>query len=96
MAAGGPPWQQGKVWREQNPIRYASNFRTPILLTIGENDFRVPLNQTIENWSVLQRLRVPSRLVVFPRANHWIQNGEDSRYFYEEVLSWLAKYLLGN
>ena len=96
VAAGGPPWQQGKVWREQNPIRYASNFRTPILLTIGENDFRVPLNQTLENWSVLQRLRVPSRLVVFPRANHWIQNGEDSRYFYGEVLSWLAKHLLGN
>jgi dipeptidyl aminopeptidase/acylaminoacyl peptidase len=93
VAAGGPPWEQGRVWREQNPIRYAKHFRTPILLTVGENDFRVPLNQTLENWSVLQRQKVPSRLIVFPGANHWIQKGEDSRYFYREVLAWLAKHL---
>ena len=40
---GGPVWEQGPVWREQNPIRYAKNFRTPILLSVGENDYRVPL-----------------------------------------------------
>jgi dipeptidyl aminopeptidase/acylaminoacyl peptidase len=90
---GGPPWEQGPVWREQNPIRYAAKFRTPILLTVGERDFRVPLNQTLENWSVLQRLRIPSRLIVFPEANHWIQRGEDSRFFYQEVHAWLRKHL---
>lgn len=90
---GGPVWEQGKVWREQNPIRLAKNFRTPILLTIGENDFRVPLNQTLENWSVLQRLRVPSKLIVFPEENHWILKGENSKFFYQEVHAWLAKYL---
>lgn len=90
---GGPVWEQGKVWREQNPIRFAKNFRTPILLTVGENDFRVPLNQTLENWSVLQRLRIPSRLIVFPEENHWIQKGENSRFFYKELHAWLDKYL---
>ena len=93
LNAGGPPWEQSKVWKEQNPIRYAKDFRTPILLTVGENDFRVPVNQTIENWSVLQRRRVPSRLIVFPEENHWIMKGEDSRFFYQEVHAWLAKYL---
>ncbi|MGH9722873.1 MAG: prolyl oligopeptidase family serine peptidase [Bryobacteraceae bacterium] len=90
---GGPVWEQGPVWREQNPIRLAKNFKTPILLTAGERDFRVPLNQTLENWSVLQRLGIPSRLVVFPEANHWIMRGEDSKYFYQEVRDWLKKYL---
>ncbi|HET9714292.1 MAG TPA: prolyl oligopeptidase family serine peptidase, partial [Pyrinomonadaceae bacterium] len=90
---GGPVWEQGPIWREQNPIRFAKNFRTPILLSVGENDFRVPLNQTLENWSVLQRLRIPSRLVVWPDENHWILKGENSRYFYQEVHSWLKKYL---
>ena len=90
---GGPVWEQGPVWREQNPIRFAKNFRTPILLTVGESDFRVPLNQTLENWSVLQRLRIPSRLIVFPDANHWIQKGEDSRFFYDQVYAWLKKWL---
>ncbi len=91
--SGGPVWEQGRVWKEQNPIRFAKNFRTPILLTVGERDYRVPLNQTIENWSVLQRLRIPSRLIVFPEANHWIQRGEDSRFFYQEVHAWLKKFV---
>jgi dipeptidyl aminopeptidase/acylaminoacyl peptidase len=90
---GGPVWEQGPIWREQNPIRYAKNFRTPIMLSVGENDFRVPLNQTLENWSVLQHLRVPSRLLVWPDENHWITKGEDSKFFYQEVHAWLAKYL---
>ncbi|HEV2834136.1 MAG TPA: S9 family peptidase [Pyrinomonadaceae bacterium] len=90
---GGPVWEQGAVWREQNPIRLAANFRTPILLSVGENDFRVPLNQTLENWSVLQRLRIPSRLIVWPDENHWILKGENSRYWYQEVYAWLKKYL---
>jgi dipeptidyl aminopeptidase/acylaminoacyl peptidase len=90
---GGPVWEQGKVWREQNPVRHAGNFRTPMLLTVGERDFRVPLNQTLENWSVLQRLRIPSRLIVFPDENHWILKGENSRFFYRELHAWLKKHI---
>jgi dipeptidyl aminopeptidase/acylaminoacyl peptidase len=90
---GGPVWEQAATWREQNPIRFAANFRTPILLSVGENDFRVPLNQTLENWSVLQRLRIPSKLIVWPEENHWILKGEDSRYWYQELYAWLKKYL---
>ncbi len=90
---GGPVWEQGPIWREQNPIRFAKNFRTPILLSVGENDFRVPLNQTLENWSVLQRLRIPSRLIVWPDENHWILKGENSRFWYQELHAWLKKYM---
>jgi dipeptidyl aminopeptidase/acylaminoacyl peptidase len=93
LGMGGPIWEGGNIWSEQNPIRFAKKFRTPILLTVGEQDFRVPLNQTLENWSVLQRLKIPSRLIVFPDANHWIMKGEDSRYWYGEVHKWLAKHL---
>jgi dipeptidyl aminopeptidase/acylaminoacyl peptidase len=90
---GGPVWEQGPVWREQNPIRLAANFRTPMLLTVGERDFRVPLNTTLEAWTVLQRLQIPGRLIVFPDENHWILDGENSRFFYGELHAWLARYL---
>jgi dipeptidyl aminopeptidase/acylaminoacyl peptidase len=90
---GGPVWEQGPVWREQNPIRYAAQFRTPTLVTVGERDFRVPLNNSLEYWSVLQRQQIPSRLLVFPDENHWILKGENSRYFYSEVHAWLARWL---
>ena len=64
------------------------------LLTVGEQDFRVPLNNSLEYWSALQRMQVPSKLIVFPEENHWILKGEDSRFWYTEVQDWLAKYLL--
>ena len=92
---GGPHWEGGKVWQEQSPIKFAAKFRTPMLVTVGENDFRVPLNQSLENWSALQRMKVPSRLVVFPEENHWIMKGENSRFFYQQVHEWLAKWLNG-
>ena len=64
-----------------------------MLLTVGENDFRVPLNNTLENWSVHQRRQIPSRLIVFPEENHWILRGENSRFFYQEVHAWLQRWL---
>lgn len=89
----GPVWEQGKVWREQNPIRYAAKFQTPMLLSDGEHDYRVPMNETLENWSILQRRRIPSKLLVWPDENHWIANAEDSRHWYAEVWDWLAKWM---
>jgi len=50
-------------------------------------------HNTLENWSALQRMKVPSRLLVWPNANHWISNGEDSRHFYDEVHAWLGRWL---
>lgn len=93
LALGGPYWEGAAIWREQSPTTYAKNFKTPILLSVGEHDFRVPMNNTLEMWSALQRQRVPSRLLVWPDENHWILNPENSRIFYKEVADWLAKWL---
>lgn len=96
---GGPIWEQGPIWREQNPVRLIGNrdkktgWLTPMLLTVGENDFRVPVNNTMENWGYLQRLQIPSKLIVFPDENHWILKGENSRFWYGEVHGWLRRWL---
>jgi dipeptidyl aminopeptidase/acylaminoacyl peptidase len=92
----GPPWEENPVWRDQSPITYAAHWKTPILLSVGERDFRVPINNTLEAWSVLQRQKVPSRLLVWPDAWHWITKPADSRQFYQEVDDWLAAYLKPN
>jgi dipeptidyl aminopeptidase/acylaminoacyl peptidase len=92
---GGAPWVKQAAWNEQNPIRFAARFRTPVLITVGEKDYRVPLNNSIENFGLLQRLKIPSRLVIFPDENHWILKPENSRYWYKEVSDWLMKYLGG-
>jgi dipeptidyl aminopeptidase/acylaminoacyl peptidase len=90
---GGPFWEKSQAWLDQSPATYAKEFKTPMLLSVGENDFRVPLNNVLEMWSLLQRQRVPSRLLVWPDENHWILKGENSRVFYREVHQWLAQWL---
>ena len=95
---GGPAWEQASLWREQNPVALAGNhaagtgWLTPTLLAVGEKDFRAPLSATLENWTYLQRLKVPSRLLVFPEEGHALKNGEDDRYFIREVQAWLAQW----
>lgn len=93
VGAGGPVWERGGVWVEQNPMLLAEHFRTPVLVSIGEKDYRVPLNNTLEYWSLLQRQQVESRLLVFPEENHWILQGENSRSFYREMDEWLRRWL---
>lgn len=90
---GGPFWGDTRTWLDQSPVAYAKDFKTPMLLSVGENDFRVPMNNTLEMYAVLQRMRVPARLMIWPDENHWILKPENSRVFYREVAAWLAKWL---
>jgi len=90
---GGPPWEDHPIWKTQSPMRFAKNLHTPVLVSVGERDFRVPMNNALEFWTALQRQQVPSRLIIWPDENHWILRGEDSRYFYREVASWFARWL---
>ena len=93
LTNGGPPWDGGSVWRSQSPITYGAQWKTPMLLSVGEKDFRVPIGNALENWAVLQHQNVPSRMLVWPDAGHWITKAEDSRKFYDEVHAWLKTYL---
>ena len=91
--AEGPPWGESPIWEEQSPSSFAANFSTPMMLTIGEKDYRVPVNQTIAAWTYLQRKQVPGRLLVFHDADHWIMKGAEAKHYWEEVLAWLEKWL---
>jgi dipeptidyl aminopeptidase/acylaminoacyl peptidase len=91
--AGGPMWERKGVWLDQSPSTYAGNFKTPMLITHGERDYRVPISQGFEMYKLLQRQQVPAKLIVFPDATHWVLKGEDARFHMQEVLGWLKRYL---
>ena len=90
---GGPIWEGGGQWNDQSPIRYAQNFSTPTLVSHGERDFRVPLGEGLTNFKILQRRGIPTRFIVFPDEGHMISNGENARLFWQEVSTWLARFL---
>ena len=85
-------WEKPEEWAKYSPSTSAANFNTPTLVIHGQLDQRVPLNNGMELFQILQNRGVPSRLVYFPDENHWILKRQNSLFWYSEVKNWLAHY----
>jgi len=95
---GGPFWNpqaMASQYRVYSPHLYVKNFKTPTLVTGGELDYRVPYTEDLSMFTALQRMNVPSRLVIFPDEGHWIGKPQNQRLWWGEVQGWLEKYLAG-
>lgn len=92
---GGLPWTDLEAMQRNNPIVYAKNFKTPMLILHGELDYRVPYGQATALYGILQSMGVPSRLVLFPNENHWILSPQNAIYWNYEVQDWLARHIGG-
>ncbi len=93
---GGPYWQKKAMdeeYRRWSPHLSAQNFKTPMLVLHGEQDFRVPYYEGVSLFSALQRQGVPSRFVLYPDEGHFILKPQNSRLWYAEVLGWISKYV---
>ena len=89
----GTPWDAPELYAKWSPHRFAKNFKTPTLVTHGELDFRVPLDQGLQLFTYLQRQGVESKLVVFPDEGHWILKPGNSLFWHTTVLDWLDSHL---
>ena len=78
---------------EQAPVTYARNFRTPMLIIHGGNDYRVDPSQGLAMFQVLQAMHVPSKLLFFEEENHWVLKPGDSILWYHTVLDWLDEWV---
>ncbi len=90
---GGPPWENEEIYARLSPHKYVKNFATPTLVSHGEIDFRVPIDQGLQLFTALQRRGVPSRLLYFPDEGHWVLKPQNSKVWHETVLAWLDQWL---
>jgi dipeptidyl aminopeptidase/acylaminoacyl peptidase len=95
---GGPYWDpkaMASQYRVYSPHLFVKNFKTPTLVTGGELDYRVPYTEDLSMFTALQRMNVPSRLVIFPDEGHWIGKPQNQKLWWGEVQGWMTKYLEG-
>ena len=95
---GGPFWDakaMASQYRVYSPHLFVKNFKTPTLVTGGELDYRVPYTEDLSMFTSLQRMNVPSRLVMFPDEGHWVLKPQNQRLWWGEVQGWMKKYLEG-
>ena len=88
----GPPWESPDLYDELSPIRYAKDFNTPVLLTHGDLDWRVPVGGSEQMFTALQRQGVPSKFVRFPDEGHWILKPQNAVFWYQSILDWADKW----
>ena len=89
----GFPWQNPVLYNKWSPNKFAVHFATPTLVTAGELDYRVPVDQSLQLFTTLQLKGVESKLVIFPDEGHWILKPQNSEFWYGNVMDWFKKYL---
>jgi dipeptidyl aminopeptidase/acylaminoacyl peptidase len=71
-------------------------FKTPCLVLTGERDYRVPYTQSLEFFTDLQEMHVPSRLIVFSNDGHWPSGVKSMPFYYNAHLDWFHRYVGGD
>jgi len=89
----GTPWENPQNYEKHNPANFIKNWKTPMLVVHGGQDFRVVETQGIGSFNVLQRRGIPSKFLYFPDENHWVLKPANSILWHETVIGWLDQWL---
>ena len=90
---GGTVWDVPKNYEKFNPARHVGKWTTPTLIVAGQNDFRVPIDQSLSAFTALQRRGIDSKLLYFPDENHWVLKPQNSVQWHDTVNGWLKQHI---
>jgi dipeptidyl aminopeptidase/acylaminoacyl peptidase len=88
----GPPWENRELRRKWSPHLYIHNAKTPMLITHGAMDFRVPESEAFQTFTTLQRLGIESKFLYFPDESHWIQKPQNARLWWNTIFDWFKQH----
>ena len=91
---GGLPSESKQTYERWSPIEYASKVTTPLLITHGESDQRVPISQAEEYYRLLKKMGKTVEFLRFPREGHGITEPIHRLYLEEEQAKWFDKHVM--
>ncbi|MGD2122602.1 MAG: S9 family peptidase [Gemmatimonadota bacterium] len=94
---GGNPWEEDapieQYW-EDSPLKQVSGVTTPTLFLVGEQDYRVPMPQSVEMYRALKALGVPTHLYVAPRQPHGWRELYHRLYKANVEMDWWERWIM--
>ena len=90
---------QGMI--DSSPHRSVRDIVTPMLVIHGDNDYRVPIGESLRLWSELAEHHAapdgstPHKFLLFPDENHWVLKPQHAVLWYETVFTFLDKHVHG-
>ena len=85
-----------ELYEEKSPISYANNIIAPTLIIHSENDFRCPMEQAEQLFSILKRRNIESALLRFPGEGHELSRSGKPKHRdirFNHIINWHKKYL---
>ncbi len=90
---GGEFWDKLDAYRAHSAMFHVKGVSTPTLIQHGERDERVPLSQGQELYNALKRQGCVTKMVVYPRTPHGIEEPRLLRDCMNRNLQWFDQYL---
>lgn len=89
----GQPWNVPENYRRWSPITYVSRVKTPIMITHGERDLRVNIQQGEQYYRALKHRGVEVVFLRYPREGHGIQEPNHQIDLVGRQLAWFDSHL---
>ncbi len=90
---------QGMI--DSSPHHSVRDIVTPMLVIHGDNDYRVPIGESLRLWSELAEHHAspdgstPHKFLLFPDENHWVLKPQHAVLWYETVFAFLDQHVNG-
>jgi dipeptidyl aminopeptidase/acylaminoacyl peptidase len=91
----GTPWKNPDSYIAQSPITYVGRVSTPTLIYHGDEDRRVPMEQSEQLYVALRERNVPVEFVRYPREGHGLAEYHHQLDILERTVAWFDRYVKG-
>jgi dipeptidyl aminopeptidase/acylaminoacyl peptidase len=94
-----PPFEDPEDYRARSPITYINKVQTPLMLILGETDYRTPTSSGGEQmFRALKYRKIPTVMVRFPNETHELSRSGQPWHRIERlqhIIGWFDKWLMG-
>ncbi len=93
------PWEDPQDFAARSPITHVANVTTPLMLILGDQDYRTPPADGGEMmFRALKYRKIPTVMVRFPRENHELSRSGEPWHRVERlqhIVGWMDQWLQG-
>ncbi len=93
---GGAPWEKDNAVAqrtfENSPHKFVDKWTAPILITVGELDYRILASQGMMAFNAAKMHGLETEMLVFPDENHWVLKPQNAILWQRVFFRFLDKY----
>lgn len=94
---GGAPWNLDNAIAQRtfqnSPHKAIKNWTAPILITVGELDYRILASQGMMAFNAAKMNGIEAEMLVFPDENHWVLKPQNAILWQRVFFRFLDNYL---